>query len=429
MPDKIGRYEINREIGRGGMGVVYLGRDPFIDRPVAIKTASVRKHHQGISSAHLQKIFFNEARLAGKLSHPCIVSLYDAFAEADDFFLIMEYVDGKDLKKYCNNGHPLSVDHVVRIIFQCARALAYAHENGVIHRDIKPSNIMLTNKGHAKISDFGIASMTGNPDYTVNNAYTGSIYYTAPEQIRGEPISPQTDLFSLGVVMYELLAGVKPFAGETPISTLFKINSEEPEPLTLYRHNLDTSVAQIVYRMLRKDPAERYQNCRHLASELSTYYESASAAADRINFAEKFDALKKIRFFKDFKTQELAEVIKEAQWIVARANERIIVEDQLEDGFYIIINGEVVVKKNEKTLAVLKHGDCFGEMAYLAKTRRTATIEAIGDIYLLKINASAIEKMSTDTQLSFYKIFSKTLIQRLNITSEKLTKSATLRTN
>jgi len=411
------------------MGIVYLGRDPFINRLVAIKTTSVTLHNKGLSPGQMERIFFNEARLAGKLSHPCIVSLYDAFAENNHYFLIMEYIDGKSLKDYCQNGRHLSIKNIVRIIFQCARALGYAHENGVIHRDIKPSNIMLTKKGHAKLSDFGIASVHESLDSTTNNAYTGSLYYTAPEQIRGEPFSPQTDLFSLGVVMYELLAGVKPFMADTAIATLFKINSEEPKSLKLFRSNIDDPLQDIVRRMLDKNTAERYGSCMDLASDLSDYYENLNILDDSINFEEKFEALKKIHFFKDFKSSEMAEVIKVSQWIVARANERIIVEDQLEDGFYIIINGEVLVKKQEKPLAILHRGDCFGEMAYLAKTRRTATIETVSDTYLLKINASSIEKMSTDTQLSFYKVFSMTLIQRLNMTSEKLTKAVSVRSN
>jgi eukaryotic-like serine/threonine-protein kinase len=383
-----------------------------------------------LGSEQLQQVFFNEARLAGKLSHPCIVSIYDAFAEEDDFFLIMEYIDGKNLNDYCHDGKQLPIKLAIRIIYQCARALGYAHEHGVIHRDIKPSNIMLTNEGDAKISDFGIALMNGSPNISSSySAFTGSIYYTAPEQIRGEAFSPQTDLFALGVVMYELLAGVKPFIAETAIATLFKINNEDPKSLNLYRSDVDRSLQQIIQRMLCKDPSKRYENCLHVASALSDYHESMGLTKETINFEEKFDALKKIHFFKDFTSNELAEVIQVAQWVVAKAHEKIIIEDQLEDGFYIIISGEVMVKKHEKPLAVLKPGDCFGEMAYLAKIRRTATIEAMSDTYLLKINASSIEKMSTDTQLSFYKVFSITLIQRLNMTSEKLTRAVSHRGN
>jgi len=425
MPQKIGRYQVTRELGHGGMGVVYLAQDPFIDRLVAIKTtlSSLPRDPQGLEQ--FQQIFFNEAHAAGKLTHPHIVSVYDATVETDRCYLVMEYVDGTTLREHCLEKNLLSLEKVVKIIFQCAKALDYAHQNGVIHRDIKPSNIMISTKGEAKISDFGIATVKGvSAAPPLQGSLTGSVYYASPQQLRNEQITPQTDLFSLGVVMYELLTGTKPFQGDTDVSTLYKITNEDPEPLKKHKHDIPESLERIVVRALEKDLEKRYQTGLQLASELSASFDHLRFLDEEINFEEKFNALKKIGFFKDFTSSELAEVLKTTQWVKYEDSSTIITEGEIEDCFYIIIVGEVMVRKQGKPLAVLKQGDCFGEMAYLGKTTRTATIEALGNTILMKVNASAIDQTSINTQLCFYKVFSTTLIQRLVRTSDLLSKAS-----
>jgi len=421
MPQKIGRYQVTRELGHGGMGVVYLAQDPFIDRLVAIKTtlSSPPKDPQGLEQ--FQQIFFNEAHAAGKLTHPHIVSVYDATVETDRCYLVMEYVDGTTLKEHCLEKNLLSLEKVVKIIFQCAKALDYAHQNGVIHRDIKPGNIMISTKGEAKISDFGIATVKGvSAAPPLQGSLTGSVYYASPQQLRNEPITPQSDLFSLGVVMYELLTGAKPFQGDTGISTLYKITNEDPEPLQNHKRDVPESLERIVVRALEKDLEKRYQSGLQLASELSTSFDHLRFLDQEVNFEKKFDSLKKIDFFKDFTSSELAEVLKATDWVKHEASSTIITEGDIEDCFYIIAVGEVMVRKQGKPLAVLKKGDCFGEMAYLGKTTRTATIEALGNTILMKVNASVIDQTSINTRLRFYKVFSNTLIQRLIHTSELL---------
>ena len=425
MPQKIGRYQVTRELGHGGMGVVYLAQDPFIDRLVAIKTTltSPPKDPQGLEQ--FQQIFFNEAHAAGKLMHPHIVSVYDATVETDRCYLVMEYVDGTTLKEHCLEKNLLPLEKVVKIIFQCAKALDYAHQNGVIHRDIKPGNIMISTKGEAKISDFGIATVKGvSAAPPLQGSLTGSVYYASPQQLRNEPITPQSDLFSLGVVMYELLTGAKPFQGDTDISTLYKITNEDPEPLQNHKRDVPESLERIVVRALEKDLGKRYQSGLQLASELSASFDHLRFLDEEINFEEKFNALKKIGFFKDFTSSELAEVLKTTQWVKYEDTSTIITEGQIENCFYIIIVGEVMVRKQGKPLAVLKQGDCFGEMAYLGKTTRTATIEALGNTILMKVNASVIDQTSINTQLCFYKVFSTTLIQRLVRTSDLLSKAS-----
>ena len=421
LPDRIGRYEISRELARGGRSVMYLGRDPFIDRPIAIKTMVAPPFKEPGGLERFRQRFFNEARAAGKLIHPHVATLHDANIADELWYLVMEYVDGMTLREYSRGKGALPVDEVTGIVFQCAKALSYAHDNGVIHCDIKPTNIMISSTGDVKIVDFGAAKIERTTDQASSDSLTGSLHYTSPEALRGEPVSARSDVFSLGVVMYELLAGTKPFDAETDVAVCFKIVDEEPEALGKQVANIPESLERIVMRALQKEPAKRYQTCLQLASELKAAFEDLKVMDEKIEFEEKCNVLRRIHFFHDFKLIELAEVLKIAQWYEFEANATIISEGEFEgDSIYIIVDGEVLVRKHGKPLNALKRGDCFGEMAYLGRGKRTATIEAPRESVLMKIDAPMAVETSASTQLRFYKAISTTLIQRLARASELL---------
>jgi len=404
------------------MGVVLLAHDPFIDRQVAIKTRLSSPIDKSEDLERHQQLFFNEARAAGKLIHPHIVSLYDAMWEDGINYLIMEHVEGATLKEYCRKDSLLSLEEVIKFVFQCAKALDYAHKNGVVHRDIKPSNIICTGED-IKISDFGIARVEGATDLDIPGTLTGSAFYVCPEQVRNHPLTPQSDLFSLGVVMYELLTGVKPFKAETDIATYYMIASQEADPLDKHRKDIPPALERVVRRALEKDPKKRYKTGMEMAADLSGSFDNLRFSDEEIDSKEQFNVLKKLSFFKDFSLTELSEVLKRAQWLKYQKNETIISEGEIENCFYIIILGEVMVKKEGRNLARLSQGDCFGEMAFLGMTTRTASIETLADSVLMKVNASLIERTSVSTQLRFYKVFADTLIKRLSRTSALLSKS------
>ena len=427
IPHKIGRYKVLKILGRGGMGQVYLAVDPFIDRHVAIKmSTSAPSDDESEQFEEYQQDFFNEARAAGKLMHRNIVSVYDAMVEEGQSYMIMEYVEGDPLSKYCRKSKLLALQRVVNIIFQCAKALDYAHRHGVIHRDIKPSNILVNKKGRPKISDFGIASVKGasRRDNDPVSGLTGSLFYTPPEQLRHEPLTPQADIFSLGVVMYEILTGEKPFQADNPVTVAFKILNEVPPPVKRIRQDLPESLSRIVSRCLAKDPSERYQTGAQLAQELIASFDHLRNVRAELNHEEKLNALKKIDFFKEFSMSELAEVVSTTSWVRHEAASKIISEGEIDDSFFIIVSGEVVVRKRGKRLAMLNAGDCFGEMAWIGKTKRTASIVSMSSSVLMKMNASMLEQMSMSTQFRFYKVFATTLIRRLARTSELLSKSS-----
>ena len=419
---KINRYQVIRELGRGGMGVVYLAHDPFIERQVAIKTTLTPPPDDPRKFKKFYKRFFNEAKAAGKLIHPNIVSVYDAMIENDLFYLVMEYVEGRALITHCREENLLPIDEVVDIIFQCAKALHFAHENGVIHRDIKPNNIIISSGNKAKISDFGIAKIKGSGKRLWSGSLPSSVYYISPERFRDEKLTPQSDLFSLGVLMYELFTGTRPFEADTDVGVVFKILNETPRFSEKFKRKIPEFLQHIVLGLLEKDLEKRYKTGLQVASELSKCFDHLKFVDEEINYARKINILKKLTFFKDFLPSEIAEVIKATSWLKCEADSIIINEGEIEDCFYIIGIGELLVIKNGRTLATLKRGDCFGEMAYLGRSERTATIKALTESVLIKINSTDIENMSLRTQLNFYKVFNSTLIMRLVRASESLSK-------
>jgi serine/threonine protein kinase len=417
MPSKVGRYRVLREVGRGGMGAVYLAYDPFIDRQVAVK-ATLWTEASRLADTQAQDAFYNEARAAGVLEHPNIVSLYDATTEDDRFYLVMEFVDGSTLQPFVHPGSLLPLERVVKIASVCATALSYAHTHGVVHGDVKPTNILISTQGEIKLSDFGNALLLNQRGTQTSSGSGRSLLYASPEQVRQESLTPASDQFSLGVVLYELLTGVQPFRADTEVGVAFLITNEDPPPLKNFRQDVPESLARILFRTLKKDPRDRFPNCLEMASELSAAFGHLRFVDEEINFQEKFGAIKKLSFFKDFSSSELIEVLKNTEWVHHQAGETIIREGDRDEAFYIVLSGEVRVEKTGREVGLLKRGACFGEMAYLGRITRTATVRAAANTALMKIRPSFIEQSSLATQLRFARVFIQNLIGRLARTTE-----------
>jgi eukaryotic-like serine/threonine-protein kinase len=262
----VGRYRILDFLGAGAMGEVYLAEDPHIERKLAIKTVRLVGRPQEVEDR--KKRLLREARAAGRLLHPNVVALFDA-GEADGLlYLAFEFVEGSDLAQRLERG-PLSLREVLRIVRQVADALEYAHSQGIVHRDIKPSNILIDTIGRVKVADFGIAKMAGqSTELTVAGSVMGSPQYLSPEQIRGEELDGRSDLFSLGVVLYELLSGSRPFAGETITTLVYQILHKEPPPVSALRA-IPPRVEELLRRMLAKDRDERMATAAEVAKELA----------------------------------------------------------------------------------------------------------------------------------------------------------------
>jgi serine/threonine-protein kinase len=272
--DRIGRYKIVRELGRGAMGVVYLATDPTIGRPVAIKTIRLGEVSNAEERARLRERLFREARSAGVLSHPGIVTIYDMEAQDDIAYIAMEYVNGPTLDQLIS-GQPLPSDRMFSILGQTAVALDYAHQKGIVHRDIKPANIMVTEDGLSKITDFGIAKISTNEQFTMTGAIVGTPHYMAPEQVQGLAVDGRADQFSLAVITFEMLTGEKPFTGEQLTTVVYKIVAEEPVPAHRLNSTLNQGITNVLRRALAKKPDARYANCQKFVDAL----EAACAAA------------------------------------------------------------------------------------------------------------------------------------------------------
>ena len=264
---KIGRYKVLGELGRGAMGVVYKAEDPNLDRTVALKTINLDKDTEG--RAEYQKRFFLEAKAAGKLNHANIVTTYD-FGEVDGMaYLAMELMEGTDLRKRVQQGAIPAIE-AVEIACQVAEGLAYAHHRGIVHRDIKPANIMLPERGPAKIMDFGLARMRLADHKTSTGIVLGTPRYMSPEQISGQPVDHRSDIFSLGIVLWEMLTGKRLFSGTEMAQVSHSITYDEHEPPTRVNAELPAMLDFVVARALKKDPAVRYQDADEMAADLHT---------------------------------------------------------------------------------------------------------------------------------------------------------------
>src|SRR5512145_824449 len=266
MISHLGRYEIVGELGQGAMGVVYKATDPLIDRIVAIKTITLSLAQE--ERDEYEARFYQEAKAAGRLSHPNIVTIYDVGRSGDIAYIAMEFLQGRELRDIMNDDQLLPVDQAIDIVAQVASGLAYAHEHGIVHRDIKPSNIMVARDGHVKITDFGIARMASSAVRTQTGMVLGSPKYMSPEQVMGKLADQRSDIFSLGVMLYEMLTGQAPFTGENVNAIMYQTLNSIPQPPSTLNAAVPDMLNFIVAKALAKDLEHRYQNAKDFANDL-----------------------------------------------------------------------------------------------------------------------------------------------------------------
>src|SRR5437899_4552758 len=267
LPEKIGRYEIAGELGRGAMGVVYKATDPMIGRQVALKTMRLDVH--GVDEEEILRRFKHEAKLAGVMNHSNIVTIYDAGEHEGVFYIAMEYIEGVTLQSILHEDRVVTAERILEISRQMCVGLDYAHERGVIHRDIKPANIMIHGKGGVKIMDFGIAKSGGG--MTSAGQVLGTPAYMSPEQVRGKTLDGRSDLFSYGVCLYEMATGEKPFQGQNVTTIIYKIMTEEPIPPRELDVTIHPGISAVIVKALAKNPDHRHQSGADLLKELENY--------------------------------------------------------------------------------------------------------------------------------------------------------------
>ncbi|HZS67021.1 MAG TPA: serine/threonine-protein kinase [Burkholderiales bacterium] len=425
LQEHIGKYPLLREIGAGATSKVYLARDPFAERDVAIKVFLFDKDADGEQERMKHKSFIAEASLAGKLAHPHIVEIYDAVVEPGRSYLVMEYVPGTTLEAHADVARLLPVSKVVEIIFKCIRALEYAHRHGVIHRDIKPGNLLLSESGETKVSDFG-ASFQQKLQDTTQISGVGSPAYMSPEQVRLEPLTHQTDIYSLGVTMYRLLTGRLPFTASTQPALTYAILNTAPQRPAMLRPELPGLLDAIVMKAMEKNPAARYQSWLDFGKDLSQAFASLRLNGASVSDSEKFTRLRDFAFFADFNDVALWELIRIATWKTIAPQTVLIREGETGESFYFLVEGEVDVTLFTKLLATVKAGRCFGELLYFAERsqRRTSTVTARTPITVMEVKADAMRAATDACQAAFNKACMRVLIERLVDSNQRLAQAA-----
>ena len=416
---QVGKYDIQKMLGKGATGTVYLAKDTFTGKEVALKTIEPEVFRDPEFGTVYRSQFLNEASLAGKLRHPYIVSILDAVVGEDSGHIAMELVTGGDLSQHATPGTLLPVPDVLQIAFKCCGALDYAAKEGIVHRDIKPANIMIAAGTEVKIADFGAAVL--KKSQVVQTAALGSPYYMSPEQVEGKTLTFHSDMYSLGVVLYELLTGKRPFVADNMEALLGKILKGEPVPPSQVRQGVPKALDSVVLRAMKRDPVQRYATWPEFALELSKVGELVLPAG-AIPDSEKYVTLKRVPMLAPLADSELWELARAGKWTRVAKGKPVVQEDEKGRSFFFLARGDAKVVKNKKLLNMVGSGECFGEMAYIGggEQPRHATVEAMTDLLLAEFEPAALDRMSLGAQLQLTRALVRNVTDRLALANVRL---------
>lgn len=433
-PVRIGRFQIIRQLGRGATATVYLAHDPRHERQIALKVikfggdleegeARVKQHRR------LRKLFQTEGAVAARLDHPNIVKVYDTVVDDNTALMAMEYVEGPTLADFCAFDRLLPLPRVVGIIFKCCLALDYAYRQGVVHRDIKPANIMVGPDDTPKIMDFGLAlnvQKQSEHDSTFVMG-VGSPAYMSPEQVKGYALNQQTDLYSLGVVLFMMLTGRVPFRAKHYPELIYKIVNSDSPAVSSLNPAIPPELDPIVKRALEKDLYSRYKTGADFGKDLAAArYQLKDEEVEKLN--DRFELLRSLPVFAQFERVELWEVLRITTWRKVGDGIALMEAGDETRTFGVLIDGEVEVSLDTRLLARLGPGEVLGEMAFLSPTQavRTATVVAVGEITFLEVNLAAFELASEECKGHFQSLLINALIRRLRSANAKVIEHAPL---
>jgi serine/threonine protein kinase len=416
---QVGKYDIRKQLGKGATGTVYLAVDTFTGREVALKVIEPEVFRDPQFGTVYRTQFLNEASLAGKLRHPHIVAILDAVVQEDSGHIAMECVMGGDLSKHATPDTLLPVADVLQMIFKCCGALDYAFREGIVHRDIKPANIMIAQGTDVKIADFGAALL--RKAQAVQTASIGSPYYMSPEQMEDKPLTHHSDMYCLGVALYELLTGRKPFDADTLEVLVQKVMHQDPAPPSSIRPELPKDVDRVVLRALGKKPEHRYATWAEFAGELSNLV-TLVLPPDAISDSEKFVSLKRVEMLSVLSDAEIWELAGAGRWMRVGAKQQIIRESDPGKSFFFLAHGQVRVTRNGRLLNTIDERECFGEMAYIrgGELARHATVESVTDVLLAEFEPEALARMSIGAQYYLMRALVRNLVDRLEFANTRL---------
>lgn len=418
LPYRLGKYELTKQIGAGASGKVYHALDTFSGHDVAVKLVDQAVLTDPLFDEGCRQQFLNEASLAGKLAHPHVVMILEASVTEDTGYVVMEYVPGGNLVPYTKSGSLLPLGNALQIMFKCCGALDYAFRQGIIHRDIKPANIMVASGTDIKISDFGAAVFYGTQ--SPHALGIGTPYYMSPEQVKHAHLTHLSDMYSLGIVSYQLLTGVQPFHGKTLRELFDAISTKDAAPLSAHRSDLPSELDDIVLRMIAKKPDDRYSNWADLALDIAGIGKFG-AFQHGIPDSEKFNTLRTMKELHEFSEPEIWELVQASVWVKYPAHTVIVRENEPGLCLYIMAAGSLKVTKQGSLLNIIRTGECFGEMAYIQRgTNRHATLETISDVVVAEFSFQAMDKLSTGCKLHFERTLLRSLVDRLVLAGDRI---------
>jgi eukaryotic-like serine/threonine-protein kinase len=424
-PERLGKFEIKRRLGRGATSHVFQAFDPFRDHDVAIKVLDPSVFEE--TEDTLGKTgFMVEASLVGKLDHPHIAKIYDVVAEAKQHYVVMEYVDGGTLEKYCQPGSLMDVDSAVDVIFKCGKALEYVSQLGLVHRDIKPANILLAGDTDVKVTDFG-AAMSRSVSSS-HHIRVGSPSFMAPEQIEDGTVDFRSDIYSLTIVLYQLLTGKRVFEASSMGALINQIKNTVPDAPSRYQPQVSRRLDDVVQKALEKKPGDRFSSWSKFLEELAATREPDGALLAIASETDRFQAVRACSFFKSFPDPALWEVLEVAEFRRVTEGDVLIRENDLGDFFFIVLSGRIRISRKGRLLDVLTPGACVGELSYVleGRTPRSATCVAMEDGVIVKIHDEWLRDASNVCRLLFERVFLKQLSHRIIDADIRITEGSTV---
>ncbi len=428
-PRQIGKYRVLGKLGEGATSEVFLCRDDFARRDVAVKRVRIAAIGDALDSRYIERFFAAEAALVGRLQHPNVVQILDAVADPLQPYLVMEYVAGSTLRPYCRPDQLLPLELIVEIGFKCAMALGYVYRQGVLHRDVKPANLLVQMTGGSivgvKISDFGSALNVGSDLTQVHRV--GSLAYVSPEQLEGEQLDFRSDMYSLGAVLYHLIAGRPPLDAPAPAAMMQQVFHQRPACLCPLRAGVDPALDEVIQRALAKRPADRFADWEAFAQALAGLVSNQLVPRGEhqaVLDSERFTLLRQLDFFAEFGDVDLWEVVHRARWERFETGRSLYLKGDEGNSFHIIAQGEVEVFRNGDKVAQLGAGTSVGEMAYLAPSpalrKHSADVVVCKPTATVSFTPETLAQLSQATRHAFDQAFIRVLVRRLHAAHEAL---------
>ena len=409
-PQRIGNYEIIKVLGRGESATIYLGRELYPAREVAIKLYDPR-NLTAEDRKLFQSLFLKETLLARRMKHPNITQIYDAAADDQRTYIVMEYAKEGNLDRFCTRDTLLAPERVAHILERCCDALSYANANGVIHRDLKPANILMGADGEAKVADFGVAFSNLTFD-TTRSMVVGSPAYMAPEQLEGKHASMKSDMYAMGIVLYKMLTASLPFNAATPLELARRIVAGGLPPPGAARPGLPPQLDAIFAKATARDPDERYETWEDFAAELRWV---AHPGDIEHAVSERATMLKGLPFFRAFDDASLGEAARMGRWFDLRSGMPLVGEGDAGYSFFVVVRGQVRITRKGTLLAIRGAGECIAESSFLLKSaaRRFASVEAVTDCSVVEFSPDVLWLATPECKRRFDEAFLATLAERL----------------